>query len=455
MSTLRQLRNFWIPWVTTIILACFSDAVAQARYEVTDLGSLHNWNLGCAMSLNNHGWTETMAGVLDPFSISTSAKLAKGRAVINIDGLKIDLGTLGGPDSWMMWGGINDRGEAVGFSETSVPDPDGEDFCGFGTKLTCRPFVWRNSHMSALPTVGGNNGLASDINDHGQIAGTAQTTITDSGCPPYQTLSPIIWEKGKAQALSTVGSDPDAVAYGINNLGQAVGYSGTCTAGNHAVLWENGTASPLPDLGTQGASFAFGINEQGQIVGQVASPDGTTSYAALWQDGAITNLGVLPGDFGAFASGINNQGQVDGKHLRLQRQLGPWLHLAERRDDRPEHAVSWKFQPLRTHGEQDQRARTNLGHGTRAQRAACGPGDPRLSGNPCKRKHGQVRCTGRTGTPEIQFARQSWQTAFSEIRTRPIRAIKAFVRLGMCLFSARFDSPNATARTLRNTNREG
>jgi hypothetical protein len=48
--------------------------------------------------------------------------------VINIDGLKIDLGTLGGPNSWMNWGGISDRGEAVGMAETSVPDPDGEDF---------------------------------------------------------------------------------------------------------------------------------------------------------------------------------------------------------------------------------------------------------------------------------------------------------------------------------------
>ena len=312
MNALRRLRIFWILWVTTIVLACFSDAVAQASYKVTDLGTLHNWNLGCAMALNNHGWTESMNGVLDPFSISTSGKLVKGRAVINIGGLTIDLGTLGGPDSWMMWGGINDRGEAVGFAETSVPDPDGEDFCGFGTKLTCRPFLWRNGHMSALPMLDGNNGLASEINNHGQIAGTAQTTITDSGCPPYQTLSPVIWEKGKAQALPTVGSDPDAVAYAINVQGQAAGYSGTCTAALHAVLWENGTAIPLPDLGTAGASFAFGINEQDQIVGEVASPDGTTSYAALWQNGAITNLGTLPGDFGAFASGINNQGQVVG-----------------------------------------------------------------------------------------------------------------------------------------------
>jgi len=318
MRTLRQLRNFWIPWVTTIVLACFSDAIAQTSYTVTDLGALNKWNLSCAMAVNNHGWTESMNGLMDPVSNFIFAKVVTGRAVINIGELKIDLGTLGGPNSWINWGGINDRGEAVGFAETSVPDPDGEDFCTFGTGLTCRPFLWQNGHMSALPTVGGNNGQASAINNGGQIAGTAETTVPDSGCPPSQpspTVSPVLWEEGKAQPLPTVGSDPDGVAFGINDQGQAVGYSGTCTRAIHAVLWEKSTAFPLPDLGSARSNIAYGINDQGQIVGQVRSPDGTTFYAALWQNGAITNLGTLPGDFAALATSINNQGQVVGSTL--------------------------------------------------------------------------------------------------------------------------------------------
>jgi len=109
-----------------------------------------------------------------------------------------------------------------------------------------------------------------------------------------------------------VSSDPDGAAFGINNQGEAEGYSGTCTAANHAILRENGTGIPLPDLGVPGASLGIAINDQGQIVGQVASADGTTYYGALWQSGAITNLGTLPGDFTSFAEGINNQGQVVG-----------------------------------------------------------------------------------------------------------------------------------------------
>jgi len=314
MSTLklRRLRDFWIPWVTTIVLACFSDAVAQVSYKVTDLGVLPGDNMGCAMALNDYGWTLIQEGVLDP---PLTGLPIKGRAAINIDGVNFDLGTFGGPNSnsWMNWGGINNRGEAVGIAETSVPDPDGEDVCAFGTGRTCLPFLWQRGHMSALPTLGGNNGQASDINNRGQIAGTADTTLTDPGCAPHHTSLPVLWEKGKVRPLDTVGDDPDGFAFAINNQGQAVGYSGTCTSANHAVLWTGDTLTPLPDLGTGGS--AHGINDQGQIVGIIGSADNTTIYGALWQNSALTNLGTLPGDFAAIATGINNRGQVVGSTL--------------------------------------------------------------------------------------------------------------------------------------------
>jgi hypothetical protein len=52
MRTLRRLQNYWILWVTTMVLVCFSNAVAQASYRVTDLGAEEKDNLGCAMSVN-------------------------------------------------------------------------------------------------------------------------------------------------------------------------------------------------------------------------------------------------------------------------------------------------------------------------------------------------------------------------------------------------------------------
>jgi len=315
MSAISRFRNFWMPWVTTIVLAFFSNAVAQTSYTVTDLGILRDdWNLSCAMALNNQGWTLTMNALMDPMSLFSGANPVAGRATINIGELKIDLKTLGGANSWMNWGGINDRGEAVGESETSVPDPNGEDYCKFGTGHSCRPFLWQNSQISALPTLGGNNGSASDINQRGQIAGSAATTVTDPGCPPAQTKLPVLWQEGNVQPLPTLGSDPDGFAFAINDQGQAVGDSQNCTQTIiRAVLWENGTAFPLPDFGA--GSIAQGINNQGQIVGIVGSADGTTEYGALWQNGTITNLGTLPEDFAAIATGINNRGQVVGSTL--------------------------------------------------------------------------------------------------------------------------------------------
>ena len=105
MNTLRQSRNFWIPCVTMIVLVCLSDAVAQTSYKVADLGvnkSSDNFNM--VMGLNNQGWAENMDGVLNPPITSTSTTIASGRAVISIYGLNIDLGTLGGKNSWtQLW----------------------------------------------------------------------------------------------------------------------------------------------------------------------------------------------------------------------------------------------------------------------------------------------------------------------------------------------------------------
>lgn len=326
MNALRHLRNPWIPLLTTVALACFGDAVANVRYSVIDLGSEGNDDLGCAMSLNDRGWTEIMAGVLAPAQVdSLGGTILSGRALIDVDGTKADLGTLGGANSWMMWGEINDSGQIVGYSETAAPDPNGEDVCLFGTHRTCRPFLWQPSRMSArptvgkmraLPTLGGNNGQASAINDRGQIVGFAEDGTVDSSCLPNTTNDmtdlPVLWENGEAHALPTVDKNPDGVAYWINNRGEAVGYSGTCTTALHVVSWKHDTASVLPDLGTGG--IAYGISNRGQIVGAVGSADGSTQSGAIWRHRRLTTFHLLPGDFGGLASGVNDEGQAVGSN---------------------------------------------------------------------------------------------------------------------------------------------
>ena len=326
MCALRRLPNFWILWVTTMVLACFSNAVAQARYKVQDLGVQHPDNLGMPMGLNNYGWTLNMEQLLNHNVTSTAFPALSGTDTISIGELNLPLGTLGGTNSSINWGGINDPGEAVGMSETSVPDPNGEDLCGFGTHLTCLPFFWRNGHMYALPTLGGNNGQASAINNSGQVAGYAENGTADSTCPPgtenFMVDQPVMWTKGNAQPLPTIGTDTDGVAFGINNQGQAVGFSGTCIAVNHAVLWEYDTATPLPDLGNPYA-VAFAINGHNQIVGQAVNSEGT-ALAAIWEDNTVKSLGgLLPGDVASQATSINNRGQVVGGSFNSKSE---WSH---------------------------------------------------------------------------------------------------------------------------------
>jgi probable HAF family extracellular repeat protein len=323
---LKQLGNFWMPCVATIVLACSSNVFAQKSYKITDLGLNHSTdNFSMVMGLNNQGWAENMDGVVNPPIKSTSTTVASGRAVIGIYGLNIDLGTLGGDNSWTNYGGINDRGEAVGMAETSVPDPNGEDMCAFHTQKTCRPFLWRDGHIMGLPTLGGNNGQAAAINNREQIVGISETTAPDPGCPPSKqpgtTVLPVMWERGEVRALPTLPGEPDGFVQGLNDRGQAVGATGTCTSfAIHAVLWENDHAFQLADLGHTGSN-AYAINNHGQAVGYVSTTDGSTIVASFWEDGArgaVTNLGILPGDGAAFATGVNNRGQVVGSTFNSQ-----------------------------------------------------------------------------------------------------------------------------------------
>jgi probable HAF family extracellular repeat protein len=304
MNIVRQSWASWsVRWgLGTIVLLSLNLASAQTVYSVTDLGTFGG-TFGCAMSLNQKGWAEVME--------TTSA--GNMNAGLWVDGLKVDLGTFGGPNSSENWGGINDKGDVVGFAETSTPAPNGEDFCFFGTKLTCRPFHWAGGKMTELPTLGGNNGWANTVNNRGQSVGAAENATPDPGCSPFQSVRPVLWEKGLAQDLSTLPGDPDGTANSINNMGQAVGGSGSwCSGVNNALLWDHGTITHLPSLGGALNNEALAINNQGQIVGHSGVSGDTTVDAVLWENGAAKDLGVLPNDFGSFATGLNHKGQVVG-----------------------------------------------------------------------------------------------------------------------------------------------
>ena len=282
------------------------DSKRLARYRVIDLGTLGG-TFSDALGINDKGWVDGFAAFAD----------GTFHAFLWREGVKTDLGTLGGPNStpniFMVNSSVNQKGEIVGAAATSTVDPLGEDFCIFGDGLTCLPFLWQDGGMTPLSTLGGNNGAAFQINNRSQAVGEAENAVHDPTCVTPQVLQfkPVLWENGEIRELPTVSGDPDGAAFAINDRGQAVGVSSDCTlSASHAVLWQEGTAT---DLGTLGdlALAPGAINNKGQVVGSAFN--GPVSVAFLWEDGVASGLGSLPGDVASFGSAINDKGQVVGQ----------------------------------------------------------------------------------------------------------------------------------------------
>jgi probable HAF family extracellular repeat protein len=186
--------------------------------------------------------------------------------------------------------------------------------------------------MTPMPTLGGNNSLAYQVNNRGQVVGVAETPATDPTCPAaYLQAKPVIWQDGSLQELPLIPGDTDGFGYGINDRGQIVGATGACNqlvpfTSSHAVLWPNGPNGDVIDLGNLGGTIlniAFYINNRGQIVGQSALPGSANCtptsppqdcpfHAFLWQNGVMTDMGVLPGDVQSWANNINSKGQAVG-----------------------------------------------------------------------------------------------------------------------------------------------
>ena len=68
---------------------------------------------------------------------------------VSTNGAMTDLGTLGGPNS-ESFANLNNAIQVAGTAETSMSDPNGEDFCAFGTNLICLGFVWQDGMMTPL-----------------------------------------------------------------------------------------------------------------------------------------------------------------------------------------------------------------------------------------------------------------------------------------------------------------
>jgi probable HAF family extracellular repeat protein len=192
-----------------------------------------------------------------------------------------DLGTLGGLSAQAH--DINEAGEIVG-SATNAAN-------------RLRAFKWQKGTMTDLGTLGGLHSEAVAMSDTGHVAGRSLT----SAAKYHATL----WSGGTTTDLTP--SSDYAVAYGVNDTAHVVGSIDNWKG----FVWHNGVLTMLGDLGG-GCSHAQDINDTDHIVGSSCTTQVNKPHATLWHNGAIIDLGVAPGMEDSGATAINSVGQIVG-----------------------------------------------------------------------------------------------------------------------------------------------
>jgi len=253
----------------------------------------------------------------------------------------IDLGTLGGPESFAY--AVNDNGQIAGNSQIA-------------DRNTTHGFFWSpTAGMVDIGTLGGPSSGFSAMNANGQIGGSSANSsnedhpfswtpsggMVDIGGPGHAFAvnddglvagdigdeHAFVWtQAGGVVELGTLGGD-ESSALGVTGSGQVVGISEFAGGDSyHVFTWTQ--AAGMVDLGTFGGSesYPFAVNASGHVVGYADVVGNNGYHAFVWTHaGGMIDLGTLGGSQSA-ARAANANGQVVG-----------WSTLP----DGSYHAFSW------------------------------------------------------------------------------------------------------------------
>jgi len=251
----------------------------------------------------------------------------------------IDVGTFGGPQSWMLSPGaaraglLNNQGTLTGSADTLAVDP----YCFWSPDCyATNAFQWQNGGKTDLGVLPG--GIGSQVNwisANGLIAGISDNGQQDPLNPAFPQIHAILWSHG---AMTDLGNLPeggyDTWATAVNNSGEIAGQAYNTIPDinslfgygyeSRAFYWKSGTMQDLGTLGTGTQAMAGLINERGQVVGwsytsSIANPTcasissftlATDSF--IWDPkNGMQDIGGLGGTC-TLANDLNNKGQIIG-----------------------------------------------------------------------------------------------------------------------------------------------
>ncbi len=197
--------------------------------------------------------------------------------------------------------GINNHEHIVGAAQTDMG--------------TYHAFMFEGGRMIDLGTMGGSNSWAAGLNDDGWVVGGAELAATNMHAflCTNALMNPVMMD------LGTLGGSNSA-AWMINLHGEMVGWAEMTNGSHHAFFMTNLTMGGMMDLGTGGGtnSEAYCINSNRIVVGYAMMSDGSAepimSTNAMYGSGSMTMTGM--GGMGAPGGQywfVNNLGQTAGQ----------------------------------------------------------------------------------------------------------------------------------------------
>jgi len=319
------MRVLRLSFVLALTMFALSSPSAAQSYTVMDLGTLGGF-YSLPIAMNNVGQ------VVGQSTLSSHPYSPYHAFVWSTSSGMQDLGLLNGGDYTSVATGINNSGEVVGASyglttESAYLWTESEGMINIGSLGTgfavafgindheqvvgesilpdgfSHAFLWtRSTGMKDLGTLGGNYSRATGINNAGQVIGYSYRADN--------SLHAFLWtSKGGMQDLGTFGGT-FSLAYAINLAGQVVGESST-PSGNFVAFLCDPVHGMVP-LGSNQVVGAFGINSLGEVVGFARTATASAAYAWTASLGVEVLNNFMSHDDGlaTYGSAVNDVGQI-------------------------------------------------------------------------------------------------------------------------------------------------